>query len=140
MTKGNTMADNTNPSIDDLKARLLAALGAADLALAPRNDRLGGLRERPEETRTDTRSRVEESRARLTKLQEELPEQLRDLRDKFTADELRSAAEGYVEAATSRYNELVERGEAALERLRSQSSLDDASGRARESVDQAVEV
>src|ERR1700742_2616611 len=140
MTKGNTMADNTNPSIDDLKAPLLAALGAADLALATVNDLLAELRDRAEETRTTTSSRVEESRARLTKLQEELPEQLRDLRDRFTADELRSAAEGYVEAATSRYNELVERGEAALERLRSQSGLDEVSGRAEGYVDQAVEL
>jgi heparin binding hemagglutinin HbhA len=134
------MADNNNPSIEDLKAPLLAALGAADLALATVNDLLGELRDRAEETRTDTRSRVEESRARLTKLQEDLPEQLRDLRDRFTADELRSAAEGYVEAATSRYNELVERGEAALERLRSQSGLDDVSERAEGYVDQAVEL
>jgi heparin binding hemagglutinin HbhA len=140
MMKGNTMADNTNPSIEDLKAPLLAALGAADLALATVNDLLGELRERAEETRTDTRSRVEGSRARLTKLQEELPEQLRDLRERFTTDELRSAAEGYVEAATTRYNELVERGEAALERLRSQSGLDDASARAEGYVDQAVEL
>src|SRR5277367_1361267 len=134
------MADKNNPSIDDLKAPLLAALGAADLALATVNDLLLELRERAEETRTDTRSRVEESRARLTKLQEDLPEQLRDLRDRFTADELRSAAEGYVEAATSRYAELVERGEAALERLRSQSGIDDASARAEGYVDQAVEL
>jgi heparin binding hemagglutinin HbhA len=88
-----------NPTIDDLKAPLLAALGAADLALATVNDLLAELRERAEETRTDTRSRVEESRARLTKLQEDVPEQLRELRERFTADELRSAAEGYVEAA-----------------------------------------
>src|ERR1700761_5085055 len=137
-TKGNTMAEN--PTIDDLKAPLLAALGAADLALATVNDLLLELRERAEETRTDTRSRVEERRARLTKLQEDLPEQLRDLRERFTADELRSAAEGYVEAATSRYNDLVERGEAALERLRSQSGLDDVSERAEGYVDQAVEL
>src|SRR3984957_12537410 len=117
MTKGNTMADNTNPSIDDLKAPLLAALGAADLALATVNDLLAELRERSEETRSDTRSRVEESRARLAKLQEDLPEQLRELRERFSADELRSAAERYVEPATAGYNELVERGEAALERL-----------------------
>src|ERR1700760_5045871 len=127
-TKGNVMAENT--TIDDLKAPLLAALGAAALALATVNDLLGELRERAEETRTDPRSRVEESRARLTKLQEDLPEQLRDLRERFTADELRSAAEGYVEAATSRYNELVERGEAALERLRPPPGLDDVSERA----------
>ena len=134
------MADNTNPSIDDLKAPLLAALGAADLALATVNDLLGELRERAEETRTDTRSRVEESRARLTKLQEDLPEQLRDLRERFTADELRSAAEGYVEAATSRYNELVERGEAALERLRSANALEEGRERVAGLSDQAVEL
>jgi heparin binding hemagglutinin HbhA len=133
------MAEN-NPSIEDLKAPLLAALGAADLALATVNDLLTELRDRAEETRTDTRSRVEGSRARLTKLQDELPEQLRDLREKFTADELRTAAEGYVEAATSRYAELVERGEAALDRLRSQSGLDEVSERAEGYVDQAVEL
>ena len=45
-----------------------------------------------------------------------------------------------MEAATNRYNELVERGEAALERLRSQSAFEDASARAQASVDQAVEL
>ena len=132
------MADNAN--IDDLRAPLLAALGAADLALATVNDLITDLRERAGETRTDTRSRVEESRARLTKLQENLPEQLRELRERFTSDELRKAAEGYVEAATNRYNELVERGESALERIRSQSPFEDASARAQASVDQAVEL
>jgi heparin binding hemagglutinin HbhA len=136
--KGNTMADN--PTIDDLKAPLLAALGAADLALATVNDLLAELRERAEETRSDTRSRVEARRARLSKLQEDLPDQLRELRERFTTEELRSAAEGYVEAATTRYAELVERGEAALERLRSQSGFDDASARAEGVVDQAVEL
>lgn len=123
------MAENSN--IDDIKAPLLAALGAADLALATVNELITNLRERAEETRTDTRSRVEESRARLTKLQEDLPEQLTELREKFTAEELRKAAEGYLEAATSRYNELVERGEAALERLRSQQSFEEVSARAK---------
>ncbi len=83
------MAENSN--IDDIKAPLLAALGAADLALATVNELITNLRERAEETRTDTRSRVEESRARLTKLQEDLPEQLTELREKFTAEELRKA-------------------------------------------------
>jgi len=131
---------NTQPTVDDLKAPLLAAVGAADLALERVNEIVAALRERAGEARSDAETRVEESRARLTKLQEDLPEQLRDLRDRFTAEELRSAAEGYVEAATSRYNELVERGEAALERLRSQSGLDDVSERAEGYVDQAVEL
>ena len=132
------MAENTN--IEELKAPLLAALGAADLALATVNELITNLRDRAEETRTDTRSRVEERRARLTKLQEELPEQFTDLRERFTSDELRKAAEGYLDAATHRYNDLVERGEAALSRLRNQSGFDDASARAEGYVDQAVEL
>jgi heparin binding hemagglutinin HbhA len=136
--KGNTMAENSN--IEDLRAPLLAALGAADLALATVNDLLSNLRERAEENRTDRRRRVEESRARLSKLQEDLPDQLTELRERFTTEELRKAAEGYLDAATNRYNELVERGEAALERLRSQSGFDDASARAEGYVDQAVEL
>lgn len=129
-----------NPNVDDLRAPLLAALGAADLALATVNDLIANLRERAGETRTETRNRVEERRARLSKLQEDLPEQFSELREKFTADELRKAAEGYVEAATSRYNELVERGESALERLRSQSGFEDASSRAEGYVDKTVEL
>jgi heparin binding hemagglutinin HbhA len=132
------MAENTN--IEELKAPLLAALGAADLALATVNELITNLRDRAEETRTDTRSRVEERRARLTKLQDELPEQFTDLRERFTSDELRKAAEGYLDAATHRYNDLVERGEAALSRLRNQSGFDDASARAEGYVDQAVEL
>ncbi len=133
------MADN--PTIDELRTPLLAALGAADLALATVNELLTEFRERAGETRTDTRSRVEESRARLTKLQEDLPAQLRELRGRFTAEELRAAAEGYVEAASTRYAELVERGEAALERLLSQQgSLVDVSARAEGYVDQAKEL
>jgi heparin binding hemagglutinin HbhA len=119
-----------NPNIDDLRAPLLAALGAADLALATVNDLIVNLRERAEETRTETRSRLEERRARLAKLQEDLPEQLTELRERFTADELRKAAEGYVEATTNRYNELVERGEAALERIRSQPGFEEGRAQA----------
>lgn len=132
------MAETTN--IEDLRAPLLAALGAADLALATVNELITNLRDRAEETRVDTRSRVEESRARLTKLQEDLPEQFTELRERFTSDELRRAAEGYLDAATNRYNELVERGEAALQRLRSQTGIEDASARAEGYVDQAVEL
>ena len=132
------MAENSN--VDDLRAPLLAALGAADLALATVNDLIVTLRERAEETRTDNRSRTAERRARLVKLQEDFPEQITELREKFTTEELRKAAEGYLEAATTRYNGLVERGEVALHRLRSQSAIGDATARAEDYVDQAVEL
>ena len=128
------------PTIDDLKAPLLAAVGAADLALETVNEIVANLRERAEEARTDANTAIEERRARLNKLQEDLPTQFGDLRERLTTDELRKAAEGYADAAQTTYNKLVERGEAALERLRSQSAFEDAAGRVESYTDQAVEL
>ncbi len=125
---------------DDLKAPLLAAVGAADLALERVNEIVATLRERAGEARTDAESRAAETRARVTKLQEELPTQFGDLRERLTSDELRKFAESYAEAAQSSYNKLVERGEAALERLRSQPALEEAAGRVERYSDQAVEL
>ncbi|MBY0290621.1 MAG: apolipoprotein A1/A4/E family protein [Mycobacteriaceae bacterium] len=137
----NTPAKNKNqPTADDLKAPLLAAVGAADLALERVNEIVATLRERAEDARTDAGSRVEETRARVTKLQEELPSQFGDLRERLTSEELRKFAETYAEAAQTSYNKLVERGEAALERLRSQPALEDAAGRVERYSDQAVEL
>ena len=84
----NTPAKN-QPTVDDLKAPLLAAVGAADLALERVNEIVATLRERAGEARTDAEARVEESRARLTKLQEDLPTQFGELRERLTSDELR---------------------------------------------------
>jgi heparin binding hemagglutinin HbhA len=134
------MAEKNQPTIDDLKAPLLAAVGAADLALATVNEIVATLRERAEEARTDASARVEERRARLAKLQEDLPTQFDELRERLTTDELRKAAEGYAEAAQTTYNKLVERGEAALERLRTQPAFEDAAGRVERYSDQAVEL
>jgi heparin binding hemagglutinin HbhA len=133
-------AKTTQPTADDLKAPLLAAVGAADLALERVNEIVATLRERAGEARTDAETRVGETRARVTKLQEELPNQFGDLRERLTSDELRKFAESYAEAAQTSYNKLVERGEAALERLRSQPALEDAAGRVERYSDQAVEL
>src|ERR1700761_2938640 len=128
------------PTVDDLKAPLLAAVGAADLALERVNEIVATLRERAGEARTDTQARVEESRARLTKLQEDLPSQFGELRERLTSDELRKVAESYADAAQSRYNNLVERGEAALERLRNTNALEEGRERVERYSDQAVEL
>ena len=128
------------PTVDDLKAPLLAAVGAADLALERVNEIVATLRERAGEARTDAEARVEESRARLTKLQEDLPTQFGELRERLTSDELRKFAESYAEAAQTRYNNLVERGEAALERLRSTNALEEGRERVERYSDQAVEL
>ncbi len=133
-------AKTTQPTADDLKAPLLAAVGAADLALERVNEIVATLRERAGDARTDAETRVGETRARVTKLQEELPTQFGDLRERLTSDELRKFAESYAEAAQTSYNKLVERGEAALERLRSQPALEEAAGRVERYSDQAVEL
>ncbi len=134
-----TTAKN-QPTVDDLKAPLLAAVGAADLALERVNEIVATLRDRAGEARTDAEARVEESRARLTKLQEDLPTQFGELRERLTSDELRKVAESYAEAAQSRYNNLVERGEAALERLRNTNALEEGRERVSGLSDQAVEL
>ena len=128
------------PTVEDLRAPLLAAAGAADLALATVNEIVASLRERAEDARTDANAALEDRRARLTKLQEDLPTQFGELRERLTTDELRKAAEGYADAATTTYNKLVERGEAALERLRSQPEFKDVAGRVEGYTDQAVEL
>ena len=128
------------PTVDDLKAPLLAAVGAADLALERVNEIVATLRDRAGDARTDAEARVEESRARLTKLQEDLPSQFGELRERLTSDELRKVAESYAEAAQTRYNSLVERGEAALERLRSANALEEGRERVERYSDQAVEL
>jgi heparin binding hemagglutinin HbhA len=129
------MAENT-PTIEDLKAPLLAAVGAADLALATVNEILGTLRERAELAG----DRMEDRRAALTRLQEELPKRREELREKLSTEELRKAADDFFADATQTYNTLVERGEAALERLKGQAEFREAAERVETYVDQAVEL
>ncbi|MGD9618877.1 MAG: heparin-binding hemagglutinin [Mycolicibacterium sp.] len=134
------MAEKNQIDIDDLKAPLLAAVGAADLALERVNEIVATLRDRAGDARSDAGARVEESRARINKLQEELPSQFEDIRDRLTSEELRKFAESYAETAQSTYNKLIERGEAALERLRNQPALEEAASRVEGYTDQAVEL
>src|ERR1700757_4771611 len=124
------MAERNTPTVEDLKAPLLAAVGAADLALERLNEIVTTLRERAEEARTDASSRVEETRERISKLQEDLPARAEELRGRLSSDELRKTAESYREQVTDLYNELIERGEAALERLRNQPGWEERRARA----------
>ena len=118
------MAENTN-TIEDLKAPLLAAVGAADLALETFNEILTTLRERAE----GAGDRVEDRRAALARLQDRLPKRTGDLRGKLTTDELRKAAEEFRVDAAETYSNLIARGEAVLERLMGQPEFKEAAGR-----------
>jgi len=91
------------PTIDDLKDPLLAAVGAVDLALEHLNEIIDAVRERTEEARSDASTRAQKTRERLTKRREEL-------RERLSGQELRKT-----------YESLVQRGQAALERLRTRT-------------------
>src|ERR1700758_4892813 len=134
------MAERTTPTVDDLKAPLLAAVGAADLALERVNEIVATLRERAEEARTDASDRVGETRGRIAKLREELPKRGEELRGRLSGDELRKAADDYREQATELYNDLVERGEAALERLRNQPGFEERRAQAEKRFSETVEL
>ena len=127
---------NTEANVEDLKAPLLAAVGAADLALATVNEILVSLRDRA----GTAGDRMDDRRAALTRLQEELPKRTEELRGKLSSEELRKAAEEFFVDATEAYNSLVVRGEATLERLMGQPEFRDAAGRVEGYVDQAVEL
>jgi heparin binding hemagglutinin HbhA len=128
------------PTVDDLKAPLLAAVGAADLALERVNEIVATLREQAGEARATATARAQERRDRLTKLQEDLPTQFEELRGRLSSDELRKFAETYADAAQTTYNKLVERGEAALERIRTTPALEEGRERVERYSDQAVEL
>lgn len=134
MAKNAKNAKNEN-TVEDLKAPLLAAVGAADLALATVNEILNTLRERAEVAG----DRMDDRRAALTRLQEELPKRTEELRGRLSTEELRKAADEFLSDATTTYNSLVERGEAALERLMGQPELREAADKVEGYVDQAVD-
>jgi heparin binding hemagglutinin HbhA len=130
---------NQTPTVEDLKAPLFAAVGAADLALERVNEIVLALRERAGEARTDATEAVEETRGRIAKLQE-LPDKAQELRGRLSGDELRKAAEGYRDQATELYNTLIERGEAALERLRNQPGFEERRAQADKRFSETVEL
>jgi len=140
MAKNTPAKNQPNIDIDDLKAPLLAAVGAADLALERVNEIVTTLREQAGEARATASTRAQERRARLNKLQEDLPSQFDELRGRLSTEELRKFAETYADAAQTTYNKLVERGEAALERLRSQPGFTDAASRVEGYTDRGVEL
>ena len=83
---------------------------------------------------------MDDRRAALTRLQEELPKRTEELRGKLSSEELRKAAEEFFVDATEAYNNLVVRGEATLERLMGQPEFREAADRVEGYVDQAVEL
>ncbi|MGL4304956.1 MAG: heparin-binding hemagglutinin [Mycobacteriaceae bacterium] len=129
-----------NSSLDDIKTPLFAAVGAGDLALAAVADVVGKIRERAEDAASEAADRVGETRNLITKISDDLPEGINDLRNKFSPEELRKVAEAYAQVATGIYNSLAERGEEAYARLRQQPGFEENIGKAESYLGDAVEL
>lgn len=130
----------SNPTIENVKTPLFAAVGAGDIALQAVADVASKLRERAEARSVDWQAKAEETRERLQGLPADVPTQIADLREKFSSEELRKVAEAYVQVATSLYNSLAERGEEAVERLRHQPLVEENLERAEAYVADAREL
>jgi heparin binding hemagglutinin HbhA len=103
---------------DDLKAPLLAAVGAADVALERVSGILVALGQRLDETLTGVSAGVDASFANINKLQNVLPSQVGALTEWLSStEEFRRFAERYAETVQAAFDGLVVRGEATLERL-----------------------
>ncbi|GAA3171908.1 heparin-binding hemagglutinin [Rhodococcus baikonurensis] len=144
-------------AIDSVKTSLYAAVGAGDLVVQAVADVVAQVRERAENTQGDVNGRVdgarelasvqgdvaesvEALRERLAGLPSELPEELAELREKFSPEELRKVAEAYLKVAGDLYNSLAERGEDAVERIRKQPAVEEGIAAAESALGDAVEL
>lgn len=85
------------------------------------NEIASTLRDRAEDTRAVAESRVAESRELLTRLPGDLPFLLLELKERLGSDVVQKFAETSAAVTQAAYNRLIQRGEAALERLRDSS-------------------
>ncbi len=123
-----------------LATPLYAVVGAGDLALTQLNEAVASLRERTEAATEDAQARFEKAKVRFNELPEEVPASLEELKGKFTADEVKEQVDAYVALATTFYNGLAERGEEALDRLRTQPLVAENIERAEKVYNDAVEL
>lgn len=131
---------------DNVKTPFYAAVGAGDVVVQAVADVVAQVRERAATAGDDltadaARERfdklagdvvdgVETLRERLAGWPSELPEELAELRERFTTEELRKVAEAYLKVASDIYTSLAERGEETVERLRKQPGVEEGLGRA----------
>lgn len=118
-----TLLDHAVARLDELnavRAPLLAAVGAADLAIERVNDMVLILVSQAQTARSGAAGVADETRARLSRLQDELPGRLGEFRRLMSPEELRKFAERYAEAVQSLYADMVDRGENAVRHVRDQ--------------------
>lgn len=114
---------SVNSVFEQVRAPLLAALGAGELTAQAVVDAMN-------KAKTELNERTETARS----LSDDLPKDFDELREKLDPAELRKLVDDYAQAALDLYKYLVEHGEKAVGKVRSQEQV----SRAIEQVEEAV--
>lgn len=123
-TAGDSTRDIVNNAFEQLRTPLLAALGAGEVTAQAVVDAMT-------KARDDLYDRAQSARS----ITDDLPKDFGELREKLDPAELRKLIDDYSRAAMDLYNYLVEHGEKALDKVRSQPQVK----RALEQVEDAVQ-
>jgi heparin binding hemagglutinin HbhA len=115
---------SVNTVFDQVRAPLLAALGAGELTTQAAYDAFN-------KARSELNERTESVRS----LSDDLPKDFGQLREKFDPTEMRKLLDDYTQAALDLYKYLVEHGEKAVDKVRSQEQV----RKAIEQVEEAVQ-
>ncbi|WP_232376390.1 hypothetical protein [Amycolatopsis aidingensis] len=107
-----TEQTGVNAALEQVRAPLLAALGAGNLAGQAVVDAVGKARER-----------VSEGSESARKTFEDLPNEVESLRSKLDPAELRKLIDEYTEAAVKLYHKLTESGEQTWDRISAQPQV-----------------
>jgi len=118
--------DAVTKSVEQLRTSLLAALGAGDLATEAARDFLNKAKDNATKRTETVRGAVDE-----------LPADLKELREKADPAELRKLVDDYTEAAQKLYRKLTDRGEDRLEKLRTEPRVKKAIDQLEEALKQA---
>src|SRR5437660_4460589 len=115
--------ETLNTAVEQVRAPLLAAIGAGDLATQAVVEAVNKARTRVSERAEKTRHAVED-----------LPTDLSGLREKLDPAELRKLVDEYTEAAQKLYQKLTDAGEDALAKLRNQPQVKKAIDQLEEAI------
>lgn len=126
----------------NLPTSLYAVVGAGDVVVAEAKEAYDRVKTRAESVQT----RLAETRTRLSELPAEVDvEEIKakltvdEIKSRLTKDELRKVTQPYVDSATDFYNNLAERGETAVERLRTQPAVQENLDRVGKVYNEAVD-
>lgn len=112
--------DTVYAQLKDIVEKVRGQVASADVT-----GRVDEARERFANLPADAQERFETIRTRVTALPSELPDDLAELREKLTPEELRRLADQYYHQLLDLYTDLAARGEETVDRLRANPTFEE---------------